>query len=75
VRELRVLEPATLCLLTDRRRHPPAGRVGGDPGACGVNLLDGAELPAKVTLDLEAGQVVTVMTPGGGGFGPYDRTR
>jgi N-methylhydantoinase B/oxoprolinase/acetone carboxylase alpha subunit len=30
-------------------------------------------LPAKVTLDLDAGQVVTVMTPGGGGFGPYDR--
>ena len=76
VRELRVLEPATLCLLTDRRRHQPSGRAGGEPGACGVNLLDGSELPAKVTVDLDAGQVVTVLTPGGGGYGaPYDTTR
>ncbi len=76
VRELRVLDPATLCLLTDRRRHQPSGRAGGEPGACGVNLLDGRELPAKVTVDLDAGQVVTVSTPGGGGFGaPYDTTR
>ena len=76
VRELRVLEPATLCLLTDRRRHQPSGRNGGEPGACGVNMLDGHELPAKVTVDLDTGQVVTVLTPGGGGYGaPYDTTR
>ena len=53
VRALRVLEPATLSLLTDRRRHAPAGRAGGGPGACGGNLLDGNELPAKVTAELE----------------------
>ena len=76
VREIRVLEPGTLCLLTDRRRHRPAGRAGGEPGACGVNLVDGSEVPAKVTVELGAGQVVTVMTPGGGGFGePYDTKR
>jgi N-methylhydantoinase B len=78
VRELRVLEPATLCLLTDRRRHVPAGRAGGAPGACGRNLIDGDEVPAKVTAELAAGQVVTVLTPGGGGFGeprPYDTNR
>jgi N-methylhydantoinase B len=78
VRELRVLEPATLCLLTDRRRHAPAGRAGGSPGACGSNLIDGTEVPAKVTTELDPGQVVTLMTPGGGGFGeprPYDTSR
>ena len=72
VRSIRILEAATLSLLTDRRRHPPAGRSGGAPGAPGVNLLDGDELPAKVTLELEAGQLVTVETPGGGGWGHED---
>src|SRR5213078_387820 len=73
VRSLRVLEPATLCLLTDRRRHAPPGAAGGAPGARGRNLVDGEEVPAKVTLELEAGQVVTLKTPGGGGWGrPVD---
>jgi N-methylhydantoinase B len=69
VRELRVLEPATLSLLTDRRRHAPAGLAGGEPGRPGRNLLNGGELPPKVTLVLEPGDVLTVETPGGGGWG------
>jgi N-methylhydantoinase B len=31
--------------------------------------LNGNEVPAKVTLDLEEGDVVTIETPGGGGYG------
>ena len=69
VRSLRVLEPATLSLLTDRRRHAPRGLEGGDPGRPGRNLLNGAELPPKTTRELAAGDVVTVETPGGGGWG------
>jgi N-methylhydantoinase B len=69
VRSIRVLEPATLSLLTDRRRHGPSGRAGGAPGAPGRNQRNGEELPAKVSLPLEAGDVVTVTTPGGGGWG------
>jgi N-methylhydantoinase B len=69
VRSVRVLEPASLSLLTDRRRHAPQGADGGEPGAPGRNLLDGEELPPKVSLDLPAGAVVTVVTPGGGGMG------
>jgi N-methylhydantoinase B len=69
VRAVRVLEPATLSLLTDRRRHAPQGLEGGGPGRPGRNLLNGEELPAKTTLELAAGDVVTVETPGGGGFG------
>jgi N-methylhydantoinase B len=72
VRSIRTLQPATLSLLTDRRQHAPAGRAGGEAGAPGINLVDGEELPAKVTLELEEGQVVTVMTPGGGGWGRVD---
>jgi N-methylhydantoinase B len=96
VRSIRVLAPATVSLLTDRRRHPPAGARGGGPGAVGHNLLTAGsadtgsadtgsadtgtssanagsgspqELPAKATRRLAAGDVVTVVTPGGGGWG------
>jgi N-methylhydantoinase B len=69
VREIRVLEPATLSLLTDRRRHAPQGLGGGEPGRRGRNLVNGEEVPGKTTRELEAGDVVTVETPGGGGFG------
>ncbi len=69
VRAVRVLEPASLSLLTDRRRHAPAGARGGGPGRPGRNLLDGEELPPKASRELDKGSVVTVVTPGGGGMG------
>jgi N-methylhydantoinase B len=69
VRSVRVLEPASLSLLTDRRRHPPRGIEGGEPGEPGTNLLNDEELAPKVSRDLEEGDVVTVRTPGGGGYG------
>jgi N-methylhydantoinase B len=69
VRSVRVLKPASLSLLTDRRRYAPRGVEGGEPGAVGENLLNGEELPPKVSRELEEGDVVTVKTPGGGGYG------
>ncbi|MGH2770326.1 MAG: hydantoinase B/oxoprolinase family protein, partial [Actinomycetota bacterium] len=68
VRSIRLLEPASLSLLTDRRRHPPAGSNGGEPGRCGRNDLNGAALPSKVSVSLDAGDVITITTPGGGGW-------
>jgi len=70
VRELRALEPCRLSVLSERRRRAPQGRKGGEPGVPGRNLLNGAELAAKVTRDLEPGDVVRIDTPGGGGYGP-----
>jgi len=70
VRSIRVLEPATVSILSDRRRHPPAGARGGLPGASGRNLVDGREVGPKVSRDLAAGTVITIFTPGGGGWGP-----
>jgi N-methylhydantoinase B len=69
VRSIRALQPATLSLLTDRRRHRPQGLGGGKPGRPGRNLLNGEELPPKTTRELGGGDVVTVETPGGGGWG------
>ena len=62
-------DPATLSLLTDRRRHAPQGLHGGGPGRPGRNLVNGDEVAPKVTVELDAGDVVTVETPGGGGWG------
>jgi N-methylhydantoinase B len=69
VRELRVLEDCRLSILSERRSRAPQGERGGRAGAPGRNLLNGEPLPAKVTRDLVAGDVITVETPGGGGFG------
>jgi N-methylhydantoinase B len=69
IRELRALEPCRLSVISERRRHSPRGAHGGEPGKPGRNLLNGEELPAKVTRDLAAGDVVRIETPGGGGFG------
>ena len=69
VRELRVLEPCRLSIVSERRRHAPQGRNGGDPGAPGRNLLNGEELAPKITRALAPGDVVRIETPGGGGYG------
>ena len=69
VRRYRVLERCTVTLLTERRRHAPQGAAGGGPGHTGRNLLNGEPIPAKCRLELNPGDVVSVMTPGGGGWG------
>jgi N-methylhydantoinase B len=69
VRELRVLEDCRVSIISERRRHGPAGERDGASGAPGRNLLNGEPLPGKVTRQLWSGDVVTVETPGGGGFG------
>jgi N-methylhydantoinase B len=73
VRELRVLEPCRLSLVGERRLHAPHGAKGGEPGQPGRDLLNGNELPGKVTRSLVAGDLVRVETPGGGGFGPVPK--
>jgi N-methylhydantoinase B len=70
VREIEALVPLTYSLITERRRVPPPGAAGGEPGATGANALDGAPLPAKTTGQMAAGQRLRIETPGGGGYGP-----
>ncbi|MGZ4170968.1 MAG: hydantoinase B/oxoprolinase family protein, partial [Solirubrobacteraceae bacterium] len=69
VREIEALAPLRYSLITERRRHAPPGAQGGEPGACGRNLLDGEELPPKSIGELRPGQRLWIETPGGGGFG------
>jgi N-methylhydantoinase B len=68
VRELEALAPMRFTLITERRRHAPRGRGGGEDGAPGVNLLDGVPLPAKTAGNLVPGNRLRVETPGGAGW-------
>jgi N-methylhydantoinase B len=69
VRELEALEACRASILSDRRRHSPAGSHGGDPGLPGRNFLNGDGLPSKTTIELRPGDVLRLETPGGGGWG------
>lgn len=69
VRELEFLAPAFVSLLGERRTHAPWGLGGGEAGAIGRHLHNGAELPGKVALEVSAGDRLRVETPGGGGWG------
>jgi len=69
IREITALEPCRVSIVSERRARGPGGTRGGESGSPGRNLVDGDEVPAKVTRALEAGQSVTIETPGGGGFG------
>lgn len=68
VREIEALAPLHFTLLTERRRHPPRGRDGGEDGAPGVNLLNGSPLPSKATGEMRPGDRLRLETPGGGGL-------
>jgi 5-oxoprolinase (ATP-hydrolysing) len=77
-RELLFLAPATVTLLTERRKHAPYGLWGGSAGMVGINMLERAgtnqTLASKVTLDMGKGDTLCIHTPGGGGFLPEEKT-
>lgn len=75
-RDLQMLEDVTVSLITERRVSQPWGLAGGESGAVGENwILPGGDesrakrLPDKCTLRLAAGDVLRMLTPGGGGWG------
>jgi N-methylhydantoinase B/oxoprolinase/acetone carboxylase alpha subunit len=75
-RELEALAPTEVSLITERRRSAPPGLAGGAAGAVGENwLLPGGDeararrLPDKCSVHLAPGDVLRVLTPGGGGWG------
>ena len=71
-RTITVETDATVSLLTERRRTAPSGINGGEDGATGQNIVDGEDVPAKASIDVDAGTTVSIRTPGGGGHGDPD---
>ena len=75
-RDLLMLEDVTVSLITERRVSQPWGLAGGEPGAVGENWLLplgdeslAERLADKCTIRLRAGDVLRMLTPGGGGWG------
>jgi N-methylhydantoinase B len=74
IRSLELVEGSgQATLLADRHAIRPPGAQGGTPGACGRHTRTRGEnestLGAKVSLSFEPGDVLTIQTPGGGGYG------
>ncbi len=69
VREYEFLEDCHVTLLTERRTVAPWGIAEGQPGAPGLNRLNDEVLPGKTEFSAHKGERLTIMTPGGGGWG------
>ncbi|VVM06433.1 N-methylhydantoinase B [Methylacidimicrobium cyclopophantes] len=73
IREIEFLADMDVTLLSERRRFPPYGLQGGANGKCGENVLidEGGEafLPGKISFRARRGQILSIRTPGGGGWG------
>jgi 5-oxoprolinase (ATP-hydrolysing) len=75
VRKLRFRSALSGALLANHRRIAPFGVGGGAPGAPGeafIRRMDGTveRLSATARFEVSAGDELTILTPGGGGFGP-----
>ena len=72
-RDIQLLGDSQVTLLTERRLQGPRGAQGGEDGATGENILirDGIEekVAGKVTFDALAGDIISIRSPGGGGWG------
>jgi 5-oxoprolinase (ATP-hydrolysing) len=78
VRVLEFLRALEVSIVSQRRgEYPPYGLAGGEPGAAGRNTLRRADgtvehLGGQVQFTAAPGDVLTIETPGGGGFGACD---
>jgi 5-oxoprolinase (ATP-hydrolysing) len=73
-RRVRFLEPMTAVMLANHRRVAPFGAHGGSAAAVGENWVERADgtreaFDATFKVDMQAGDVFVVRTPGGGGYG------
>ena len=73
VRAIRFLCPVSVTVTSERRKKPPYGLQDGLPGKPGKNSPiknnSETELPGKITLNLQANDILRLETPGGGGWG------
>lgn len=76
VREVKFLEPLNVAILSERRVFPPYGLAGGEPGKRGENIFirqggHRLNLGGKNEIRAGAGDLIRILTPGGGGFGKF----
>jgi N-methylhydantoinase B len=73
-RSIELLAPARVTVIAERRARGPWGLAGGGDGRAGVTSVRDRQgraraMPAKFTSDIASGEVVTIASPGGGGWG------
>ncbi len=74
IRELEFRQSMSAAILSNHREVAPFGLNDGEPGQTGQNRIkrhDGTEEVhgGALSTDMETGDVLIIMTPGGGGFG------
>jgi len=78
VREYRLLaDEAVLSVRSDKRRFPPFGLAGGQPGSPSMNIVNGRTVLPTLMMKpypLKKGDVFRHQLAGGGGYGdPHER--
>jgi 5-oxoprolinase (ATP-hydrolysing) len=74
IRRIRFLAPMKAVLVSGSRVVAPFGLAGGEDGAPGAQWIDRADgtttpLSGRAAADMLPGDAITILTPGGGGFG------
>lgn len=73
IREIELLADAQVTLLSDRRKFQPYGLAGGEPGAAAsafnISQTESQPIRAKSSIRAKKGDVISIETPGGGGWG------
>ena len=74
-RRIRFMTDMVAVILANRRKKPPYGVKGGQPGSVGANWVersDGTTVTLEATgqCNMHPGDVFVIETPGGGGYGP-----
>lgn len=78
IREIQFSSPVHVSLVTQRRVYSPWGIYGGECGQKGENYLgrnrsngivQWIHLPSLAEIEIRKGDILRILTPGGGGFG------
>ncbi|PZU07257.1 MAG: 5-oxoprolinase [Sphingomonas sp.] len=74
MRAVRMLEPMTATIVASRRTRAPFGLSQGGPGASGRQWIERADglvehISGTADVELAAGDLIAIETPGGGGYG------
>ncbi|SNZ03848.1 N-methylhydantoinase B [Persephonella hydrogeniphila] len=73
IRSIKILTDAEVTVISERRRIPPYGLFGGEPGEVGRNIVihNGKKIveSSKFHRKLKKGDIIIIETPGGGGYG------
>jgi len=73
IRAFKMLDKATLSIISDRFKIPPWGIQGGNNGETGkitiIKKGNAQVYPSKFSIEVEKNDEIIIETPGGGGYG------